>query len=713
MGHSTIEHDSQASPRSSAARKTRVQAGIDIGGTFTDFALMLQPARRLIIGKRLTTPKDPAIGLLKGLQSLLAEHDIDAADLEFVVHATTLVTNTVLERNGAKVGLLATAGFRDVLESGTEHRFDIYDLMIRLPQPLVPRHLRLPVNERMDIRGRELEPVSEESVRKAAATFKAEGVEAIAVSLLHSYANPQHEQQVGRILAEVLPGVPVTLSSTLLPEIREYERTLTTVINAYVQPRVRDYLQKLQGALTDLGIHQPLYVMHSAGGLMSAGQASIDPIWINESGPAAGALCAAHFGKQCGLTELISFDMGGTTAKTCLIRDGQPTVATDVEIGRQERFKKGSGYPMKVPSVDLIEIGAGGGSIAHIDSMQLLKVGPASASSEPGPVCYGRGGTQPTVTDADLVLGFLDPAHFLGGDMPLDRDSAYKAIHDRIAKPLNMEVLDAAWGIHELVNENMATASRIHIVEKGADPRNFAMVAFGGAGPVHAYAVAQRLGAAKLIFPIAAGAASALGLLLAPPAADLVQSFITKLQSCEWSRLTSVFEEMEQRGRTQLAGFHLPDARIVRSLDLRCAGQGSEINVPVKNGPLAAEDLDGISQSFHEQYTKLYGRRPPSAQIELMNARVRVMGEERVLDTSPSSAGKPTSKTETRSRAVYFGAKAGFLDCAVLHRSELRPGMSGTGPALVQERESTLVVPPSKPWSVDAQGNIVVELGAR
>ncbi|MES2999496.1 MAG: hydantoinase/oxoprolinase family protein [Pseudomonadota bacterium] len=689
----------------------RLQVGIDIGGTFTDFALLAQPGDRLLIGKRLTTPSNPAVGLLQGLQDLLKEHSLQPRDVEFVVHATTLVTNTVLERNGAKVGLLATEGFRDILESGTEHRFDIYDLMIRLPEPLVPRRLRLPIEERVAVDGAVLRKLSKESVVRAAEIFKTEGVEAIAVSLLHSYANPAHEQEIAGLLEDLLPGVPVTLSSQLLPEIREYERTLTTVINAYVQPRVRDYLQKLKDALAELGVATPLYVMHSAGGLMSASQASRKPIWINESGPAAGALCAAHFGRQCGLQELISFDMGGTTAKTCLIREGQPAVATDVEIGRQERFKKGSGFPMKVPSVDLIEIGAGGGSIAHVDNMKLLKVGPASAGSEPGPVCYARGGVEPTVTDADLVLGFLDADHFLGGAMKLDLPGAQEAIRNRIAQPLNMETLDAAWGIHELVNENMATASRIHIVEKGADPRNFAMVAFGGAGPVHAYAVAQRLGASQLIFPVAAGAASALGLLLAPPATDLVQSFVGTLGTCSWSQLTQAFQDMEDRGLTQLSGFGIARPHVLRSLDLRCAGQGSEITVPVRYGELDASCLPEIKQAFAKKYEVLYGRRPPSDRIEVLNARLRVMGEERELGAS-STAGQATQSQSAASppRRVYFGPKSGFLDFQVVRRNLLSAGMGGVGPTLIQERESTLVVPPAKRWRVDAQGNVVVEL---
>jgi len=686
-----------------------MKVGVDIGGTFTDFVLTTEAQGRLVIGKRLTTPEDPSRAVLDGLHELLERVGRPPGDLEVVIHATTLVTNTVIERTGAKVGLITTAGFRDVLEIGNELRYDLYDLFMRMPEPLVPRWLRRGVGERTAPDGTILAAVDPADAQAVIRGMIADGVEAVAVCLLHSYANPAGERAVREAARAVDPDLPVTLSSELLPEIREFERTLATVINAYVQPRIRGYVGRLTQGLAALGIPAPLYIMQSSGGLTTAEQAAHAPVAINESGPAAGAICAAHIGRMSGLDRLISFDMGGTTAKTCLIRDGRPSTSVDLEFARLERFKKGSGFAIRVPSVELIEIGAGGGSIAWIDQMGLLKVGPHSAGSQPGPASYGQGGANPTVTDADLVLGYLDPGFFLGGTMRLDRARAEAAIEAKVARPLGLSVIEAAWGIHEIVNENMALASRIHIVERGEDPRGFTIIAFGGAGPVHAQGVAMKLGARRVMFPVAAGAASALGLLLAEPTADFVRTCINRLSAVDWTEVEALYAEMRDRGRRTLADIIGDRWSESRSMDMRYAGQGYELNVPVPAGPLGPGSIAAIAEGFKAAYERAFGRSMDGSMLDLVNLRLTVRGGapaetgSLAVDTGGAAAAARPGRT------AYFGAR-GFLDCAVHDRYALAPGSSGAGPAIIEERESTVIVGPDQRWEVDERGNIVVTL---
>jgi N-methylhydantoinase A/oxoprolinase/acetone carboxylase beta subunit len=517
----------------------------DIGGTFTDFALLDTETGEIEIHKQLTTPDDPSRASLEGTSTLLKRNQLTAAALQNVIHGTTLVTNALIERKGAKVALLTTDGFRDILALRGEQRYDIYDLALRFPDPLVPRYLRHGVAERTDHAGTVLSPVDRDDVLAAVARIRAEDandraahggpeLRSVAVSFLHSYRNPANERAAAAIIAKAWPAADISLSSAVAPEIREYERTSTTVANAYVRPLTRDYLRSLAQALATAGYRGRLYLMLSSGGIATVETATEFPVRLIESGPAGGAIGAAFFGDLCGEHDLVAFDMGGTTAKIAMIESGRPSISHQLEVARVHRFKKGSGLPIQFPSVEMLEIGAGGGSIARIDELGLLKVGPDSAGADPGPACYGRGGAQPTVTDAALVLGYLDPGNFLGGAMPLDRAAAERAITEHIAQPLGLSLADAAWGIHQLVVENMASAAKIHIVERGNDPRQYALLASGGAGPIHAASVARLLRQDRVLYPLAAGVLSAIGFLVAPVSFEFSQSQPQMLTDADW-----------------------------------------------------------------------------------------------------------------------------------------------------------------------------------
>ena len=503
--------------------------GVDVGGTFTDFVVFDPKSGSFSVGKTLTTPQDLALGIIRGTREAAERAGFEVRDISQVTYGTTLVANLLLERKGVRVGLIATEGFRDVLETGTEQRYDMYDLTARRAEPLVPRNLRRTVRERVGWDGEVLVPLDPSSLDPILSTFEAYGVETIAVALLHSYRNPSHERMVREYLKDRYPQYGVSLSSEVAPEVREYPRTSTTVANAYVEPPLRGHLAEMEDGLRSLGFEGVIYMMLSEGGITTMEAARSFPVRLVESGPAAGAMAAAYYGEVLGYGDLLSFDMGGTTAKLCLITGGRPSRTTEFEVAREHRFKKGSGLILKVPAIDMIEIGAGGGSIAYVDLMGLMKVGPQSAGADPGPACYGLGGTEPTVSDADLVLGLLNPDYFLGGEMSLDPDSAQKAIETRLAGPMGMSVTRAAQGIHEVVNENMATAARMHASEQGLDIRGSALVAFGGAGPVHAYRVAKLLGISRVVCPLGAGVMSSIGMLAAPKSFDSVQSYISRL----------------------------------------------------------------------------------------------------------------------------------------------------------------------------------------
>ena len=518
--------------------------GVDIGGTFTDLVVVDEITGRLSVGKVLTTPKDPAHGVEQGIIALLTDAGVAAAAVRAVAHGTTLATNALIERKGARTALLTTAGFRDAIEIGREGRYDMYDLFIDPPAPLVPRHLRREVGERIGPDGAVIRPLDEAGARAVVRELVTEGIEAVAICLLHAYVNPAHERRLAAIVAEIAPDVSVSCSSDVVPEIREYERTSTTTANVYVVPLMARYLEDLERRLGESGIPGQLYVMHSAGGIVLPPLARRVPIRLVESGPAAGALAAARAASERDEPRLLSFDMGGTTAKACVIDGGAPLVGREFEVARADRFKKGSGLPIRVPVIEMIEIGAGGGSIARVDRLGLLKVGPDSAGADPGPACYNLGGRLPTVTDADLVLGYLDAGFFLGGRMPLDRDAARRAIEEHVARPLGLDVTAAAWGIHRVVNENMAAAARIHAIERGRDLRSYPLFAFGGAGPVHCWQVARVLRVPRILIPFAAGAMSAYGLLAAPLAFDFVRTGRQRLDAADWDAINARYADM-------------------------------------------------------------------------------------------------------------------------------------------------------------------------
>src|SRR5438067_5988936 len=528
------------------------RAGIDIGGTFTDLLLVDGASGRFAVGKMLTTPDNPAAGVWTALETELAANRLAASEVGAVVHGTTLVTNAIVERKGSPTALLITEGFRDTLLIAREHRYDMYDARLEKPEPLVPRRLTFGVPERVLADGTVHRPLDEAAVAQLGDALRASGVRAVGVCLLHAYRHPQHELRVREILQQHHPELRVALSHEVVGDLREYERASTTVANAYVLDIVDSYLGRLQSDLSEIGHRGEFLVMLSSGATATPDTARRFPVRLMESGPAAGALAAAHLGALMGRDNLLSFDMGGTTAKACLIERGRPSIGNEFEVARLQRFKKGSGLPIKISSVDLIEIGAGGGSIARVDRFGLLKVGPDSSGSEPGPVCYGRGGTDPTVTDADLILGYLDPHYFLGGRMALDVAAAECAIQEQLADPLGLDVARAAWTVHQVVNENMANATRVHAVERGRDARVFPLFAFGGAGPVHAYRVAEKLGAREVIAPFGAGVGSTIGLLAAPLAFDFVRTAAARVRALDWPLVGRLLRDMEDEGRDLL-----------------------------------------------------------------------------------------------------------------------------------------------------------------
>jgi N-methylhydantoinase A len=689
----------------------RYRVGVDIGGTFTDLVLIENDTGRQAVGKVLTTPDDPSEAIIRGLTQLLGDEGVAAGQVKTIVHGTTLVTNALIERKGVKTALLTTEGFRDAVAIGTEHRFDMFDIFIEKPEPLVPRSLRYGISERSLDDGSVLVPLDEEQVRQVAAELRERRVRAVAVSFLHSFRNPAHEERVAEILTDEAPEVTVSLSSQVSPEIREYERTSTTVANVYVRPLVERYLTILEERLRRLGFEGSLYIMLSNGGTASVETASKFPIRLLESGPAAGALAAAFHGRASDFPEVLSFDMGGTTAKACLIEGGEPLTSNEFEVARQYRFKKGSGMPVRISVIEMIEIGAGGGSIASVDALGLLKVGPRSAGAKPGPVCYGRDGTEPTVTDADLVLGYLDPNFFLGGRMKLDREGALRAIEEKIARPLGLDVVEAAWGIHQVVNENMANAARVHATERGKDPRSYPLFGFGGAGPVHAYRVARALGVPGLIAPLGAGAASAFGFLCAPLAFDFARSLYGRLESLDWMGANRALEEMAEEGRKLLSesGVAGADVRVRRMSEMRYTGQGHEVTVELPEGKIGPEDIERISALFHEEYRRLYNRQGPDVPLEAATWRVQVSSHLPEIPLKSEANGAPSlAEARKGTREIYLPEDGGFREVPVYDRYRLCPGMTFEGPAVVEERESTVVLGPEGQAEIDAARNLIV-----
>jgi N-methylhydantoinase A len=696
-------------------RRTRI--GVDIGGTFTDLVWVDDATGAVQVGKLLTTPKDPSQAVEQGVVTVLNDAGSLAADVRSLIHGTTLATNALIERKGARTGLLTTAGFRDAVEIGREGRYDMYDLFIDQPSPLVPRHLRLEVAERMLADGRVLTPLQPAPARAAIERLRAAGVEAVAICLLHAYRNPAHERALRDICAELLPGVPVSCSSDVVPEIREYERTSTTCANVYVMPLMARYLDDLEHKLHELGIPGNFYIMLSAGGVATPETAKRVPIRLVESGPAAGALAAARMARELGEPKLLSFDMGGTTAKACVIDGGEPLLAREFEVARADRFKKGSGLPIRVPCIELIEIGAGGGSLARVDRMGLLKVGPESAGADPGPACYAQGGKVPTVTDADLLLGYLDPGFFLGGRMRLDVDAARQAVEDAVGRTMGLSVTEAAWGIHRVVNENMAAAARVHGIERGKDLRAYPLFAFGGAGPVHAWHVGRILKVPRVLVPFGAGAMSAYGLLAAPLAFDFVRTASQRLDAADWPQINRLYEEMEAEGRAilQSAAVAEADVRIRRTAEMHYAGQGHEVEVELPPGRLSAASLGVIVERFEATYRALYSRVPMGVPIEALNFRAVISGPVPDISVSGSPPGAPpvatSAPTPKGRRQAYFPEVGGYVDTPVYDRYALAPRAAFAGPAIVEERESTTVAGPDARVRVDGRLTLILEPG--
>ena len=697
---------------SSAQTTSRWRIGFDIGGTFTDFILYDGAKGEVTLHKRLTTPHDPAEAALIGLEELVAMRGIALADVSEMVHGTTLVTNAIIERKGAKLGMITTKGFRDILEMGTEQRYDIYDLFVTFPDPLAPRDRRIEVLERVDAQGNVIAPLDEAGVTAAAKALAAKGCEAIAVAFLHSYANPAHERRAAELIRAACPGVSVSVSSDVVAEIGEYQRTVTTCANAYVQPLMDRYLQRLQTELRARGFMGELRLMHSAGGLVSLDTARALPIRLLESGPAGGGLATALFGDLAGRTDVISFDMGGTTAKACMIEDNRAEIAPMMEAARVHRFTKGSGLPIKAPVIDMIEIGAGGGSIAALDEVGLLKVGPHSAASDPGPACYGLGGLQPTVTDANLVLGYYDPGFFLGGRMSLDLDAARRAVAT-VATPLNLTIEEAALGIHKVVVEGMAASARVHLVEKSKDPRHYAMVAFGGAGPAHAVNVARAMGVGEVIIPPASGAASALGFLVAPLSYEGVRSHRIGLsEDFAPAPVNALVAELETEGRAQLraAGVAESDITVEVHADMRLVGQMHDISVTLPKGPIGAGSLPAIREAFARAYEARYTEVFDGARIEAVTFRVRCTGPQPTIAVTGAVGGASADAKVKGTRRAWFDS--GAYEAKVYDRYALVPGDKIDGPAIIEERESTTVIAPGDRLRVDSAQNLCITVAA-
>jgi len=694
------------------AHSDRYRVGLDIGGTFTDFVLLDQATGEVRLHKCLTTPEDPSAGALEGLAALLAEAGLKMRDLAALVHGTTLVTNTIIERRGARIGLLTTRGFRDILEMGTEQRYDIHDLFLQFPEPIVPRGLRREIAERVSRDGDVVTPLDLDQARSEIRYLVEAGVEAIAVCLLHSYKNPAHELALGELIASELPGMPTSLSNAVQPELREYDRVSTTVANAYVQPLMGRYVRRLVAALDARGFRGRFHLMHSSGGLVAPSVAEAFPVRFLESGPAGGAIATAFFGGRAGKADALSFDMGGTTAKACLIQEGQAGVVPLMEAARVHRFKKGSGLPIRAPVIDMIEIGAGGGSIARIDELGLMKVGPGSAGANPGPACYHLGGTEPTVTDANLLLGYLDPDFFLGGRLALDSAAAAAAI-GRLSGRLGLTPVEAAWGIYEIVCENMAAAARVHIVEKGRDPRRYAMVAIGGAGPAHAARVARKLGVAEVVVPPASGAASALGFLVAPMSFEQTRSLPCLLKDMDFAVVNRLLAELEAAGRRQVAeaGIGPAECTVTRTADMRLFGQMHEIQVPLPDGALGPDSIAHLEAAFADVYTRLYTHLYRGASIQALHWRVLVSGPTPRVDLTRQAGDDAAGPTLKGRRPAYFPDTGGFVETSVFDRYALKPGDKITGPAVVEERESTTIVPPKDSLIVDAQLNLRIAIG--
>jgi N-methylhydantoinase A len=688
--------------------------GCDIGGTFTDFVLVNDDTGEFQIYKCLTTPGDPSDAVEQGIREMLVRTPGIVPQIAEIIHGTTLVINAIIERKGAKTGLITTRGFRDVLELGRELRYDAYDIFAEYPPPLVPRSLRHEVAERVTSDGRVIQALDGSEVQEVLSGLLDMGIESLAVCLINSYENPVHEKMIKDIVIQEAPELSFSTSFEVLPQIREYERTCTTATNAYVKPITAKYLAKLSSRLESIGFKGKLFIMLSSGGITSVETARQFPVRIIESGPTAAVIASQHYGRMFEIKDMFCFDMGGTTAKSCLIQKGQAGLVSTFEVGRVQRFKKGSGIPIQVPVVDLMEIGAGGGSIAKMSKMGLLQVGPESAGADPGPACYGRRGENPTVTDADLVLGYLDPDYFLGGTMPLDKSASEKAIEDKVAKPLGTSPVEAAFGIHDLINETMAAAAKTHIAEKGGNPNIVTISAFGGAGPVHAYGLAKKIGAPRILVPPLAGVGSALGFFSAPVAFDLTRSHRVALAGADFSAIERLFNELEEEGAAilQQAGKD-EDIRFERTLMMRFVGQGAETDLPIEHKPFIQWEKSQIREFFDEAYKKLYGRTYPDTPVEFVTFKVRASLPQREFRIPPLGQTEGNLADCIKGERPAFSlVRKEYIPFTVYDRAKLFSGAAMDGPAIIEEKESTIVIGEDAQARVDEFGFVWIILNS-
>ncbi len=679
---------------------------VDIGGTFTDIVLVDAASGRIHVDKTLTTPSAPLDAVRSGVLGLLARAGVRPADITApIVHATTLITNALIEGKTGRAGLVTTAGFGDTLLIRDEHRYDMYDLQIEFPPPPIPRDRTVELDERTSATGEVVVAPTDDDLANVAAQLRAASVESVGVCLLNSYVDATNERRVAAYLEREL-GVPVCISAEVSPQIREYPRMVTTACNASTMPVIGPYLDELQKWLSGEGFGGSVLMMLSNGGVVSADDAARVPIRLVESGPAAGALAGTWFAERLGEDRLLCFDMGGTTAKACLIADQRPELTNVFEVARVYRFKKGSGYPVSVPSVDLVEIGAGGGSLAHVDTFGLLKVGPESAGAEPGPASYGRGGTQPAVTDADVLLGMLEPSSFLGGDMPLDAAAARTAA-ERVGDQLGLDAIDVAAGIHEIVNQNMAAAARMHAVEQGVDLRGVTLLAFGGAGPVHAGGVAELLDSDRVIYPVNASVLSAFGTLVSPVRIDLARSMPRQLDAVDPGERDRLLDDLRADGRRVLAaaGASADAVEFRYGIDARYAGQGNEVTIWVDTGDAWTVDDADVLAAFEAEYERIFGLTIPDVPIEIVTWRLSVQASADAVEPADDVAGAGSSTVATR--PVVFSRDSGAVDTPVYQRTTLVPGQQFAGPAIIEERETTTVIRPDWDVEVAADGSIL------
>ena len=686
--------------------------GVDIGGTFTDAVMMDESSGELRLVKMSSTPHDPSVGFMNVIERILRDSKISSAQVTYNVHGTTVATNTIIEGKGARTALIATEGFRDVFEIARQIRPKLYDIFCEKPKPLVARYLCFEVSERLNFAGRVLKPLDEDSVRKIVQQIKKEQVESVVVCLLHSYVNPAHERRIEQIIREEIPGVFVSLSSDLCPEMREYFRASTTAINALIMPVITSYLEQLNARLSAIGVKTGLHLMTSAGGIISSQAARREPVHLIESGPAAGVIAATHLGSLIGIGNVISFDMGGTTAKAGLVQGGVPKIAPHFEVGSAAVSEsKSAGYPVRTPVVDLVEIGAGGGSIAWVDPGGALRVGPRSGGADPGPACYNKGQEDPCITDANLLLGRINPEYFLGGEHKLYPDLAKKAIQ-KLSDKLGLSLLDTANGIIEIANANMVGAIRLISVQRGFDPRDFVLVAFGGAGPMHANALARELRIPKVLVPMSPGVTSALGLLVSDIKHDYVQAYIQQISSIDLPYVNRTFYEMEGKSRQVLTseGVSDDDMSFARYLDIRYVGQSYELKIEIPSQNLEAGAEEEINLAFFRAHERAYGYAATTEPTEVVNLRMTAIGAiTRPQLRQLKHAGSDSSTAIKGERKVYFAEVGEIVPCRVYDRYRLECGNQIKGPAIVEEVDSTVVIHPEYSADIDRYGNILIQ----